>query len=194
MKNILAFVSLMAVSVAPVPSSFAGNPIPDLGEPSSEMKKFGVVFKVFEKDGLKIVTITPPKLTSPAFMSFVNVESTFKESDVQDFLKGFSSLTGVNWSPLDKEIPASTLNFFLTPPSDQPENAERVLATSPNPEAVRQAWGRLSKDEQARADAIYFLESIEAQRQIWIADEGGYIVVWSEDGKTIGVGILPSGP
>lgn len=194
MKNILAFVSLMAISVSPVPSLFAENPIPDLGEPSSEMEKFGVNFKVFEKDGLRIVAITPPKLTSPAFMSFINVESTFKESDVQDFLKGFSSLTGVNWSPLDKGMPASTLSFFLTAPAEQPENAERVLATSPNPEAVRQAWGRLSSDAQARADATYFLESIETHRQIWVADEGGYIVVWSEDGKAIGVGILPSSP
>lgn len=158
------------------------------------MEESGVNFKVFETEGVRVVTVTPPSFTAPAFMSFVNTRTVFKESEVQDFLKGFSSSTGVEWRELDRAVPASTLRFFMESPEKNPEKMEQLLKDNPNAEMARKAWQNLATDERAKAEANYFLQILENQRQMWVSDKGGYMAVWSADGRSIGVGILPAMP
>lgn len=180
--------------LAIISSTIGGTPPSGLGTPIAQTEASGVGFKVFEKNGVRIVAVTPSGWTSPAFMSFVNMGGVFSESDVKEFLEGFASSTGASWKPLDRSVPTATLKFFLTAPLEDQVKMEKVLERSPNPEEVRQAWQRLASDDQARREAAQFVKMLDSQRQLWVADRGGYIATWSEDGRSIGVGILPIAP
>jgi hypothetical protein len=185
-SSFLRSLGLLAVTLCSVQTATA-----TLSSPIEEIESNGVLFRVFEEGPVRIVTVTPSNISSPTFMSFIKTTTAFTEDEIAEFLTGFAVSINAEWELVDPSVPLSTLKFFLEAPSESPEKMEKVVTSSANPQLVKEAWVRLSEDPLARQEAEYFMNVIQSQRRMWVDSGGKYIAVWSQDGKSLGVGTLP---
>jgi len=162
-----------------------------LGKPIFSYDYKGVGFRVFSAGDLKIVAVTPPGVTSPAFLSFVREGGQLDPSEIQQFLANFAAASGARWKVFDRSSADRALQFFMSAPYANQAAAQEMLSSLPDPTAAAAAWERMVRDPQARTEASDFLDMLRAQRQMWITDDGRFLATWSPDGSSLGVGIVP---
>jgi hypothetical protein len=161
------------------------------GKPIFSYDYKGVGFRVFSAGGLKIVAVTPPGVSSPAFLSFVREGGQLDPSEIQQFLENFAGASGARWRVFDRSSADRALQFFMSAPYANQAAAQQMLSALPDPAAAATAWERMVRDPQARTEASNFLDMLRAQKQMWISENGQYLATLSPDGSALGVGIVP---